>query len=65
MRNVPSQATTAGQEYSNLLVIDDDIRKFILKNADSNQIREMAKRHGMKTLLEDGAEKSKDRCNNS
>jgi len=42
-----------------LLVIDDDIRKFILKKADSNQIREMARRHGMKTLLEDGAKKVK------
>lgn len=43
-----------------LLVVDDDIRKLILKNADSNQIREVAKQHGMKTLLEDGAEKIKE-----
>lgn len=42
-----------------LLLIDDDIRKLILKNADSNQIRELAKKHGMRTLLEDGAEKIK------
>lgn len=42
-----------------LLLIDDDIRKLILKKADSNQIREMARRHGMKTLLEDGANKVK------
>jgi general secretion pathway protein E len=42
-----------------LLVIDDDIRKLILKNADSNQIRRAAKEHGMRTLLEDGAEKIK------
>jgi general secretion pathway protein E len=42
-----------------LLLIDDDIRKLILKKADSNQIREMARRHGMKTLLEDGAKKVK------
>jgi general secretion pathway protein E len=42
-----------------LLLIDDDIRKLILKKADSNQIREMARRHGMKTLLEDGARKVK------
>ncbi|MBI5074885.1 MAG: type II secretion system ATPase GspE [Nitrospirae bacterium] len=40
-----------------LLIIDDDIRKLGLKNADSNQIRAMARQHGMKTLLEDGAEK--------
>ena len=42
-----------------LLVIDEDIRKLGLKNADSNQIRDMARQHGMKTLLEDGAEKVK------
>ncbi len=42
-----------------LLFVDDDIRKLILRNADSNQIREVARMHGMKTLLEDGAEKVK------
>lgn len=42
-----------------LLVIDDDIRKLILNNADSNQIRETARKKGMRTLLEDGAEKIK------
>jgi general secretion pathway protein E len=42
-----------------LLVVDDDIRKLILKNADSNQIRNAAKQNGMRTLLEDGAEKIK------
>lgn len=42
-----------------LLVIDDDVRKLILKNADSNQIRNSAKQHGMRTLLEDGAYKVK------
>jgi general secretion pathway protein E len=42
-----------------LLIIDDDVRKLILKNADSNQIRELAKSHGMNTLLDDGAEKIK------
>ena len=42
-----------------LLLVDDDIRTLILKNADSNQIREAARMHGMKTLLEDGAEKVK------
>ncbi len=40
-----------------LLVVDDNIRKLILKSADSNQIREVARKNGMKTLLEDGAEK--------
>jgi general secretion pathway protein E len=42
-----------------LLLVDDDIRTLILRNADSNQIREAARRHGMTTLLEDGAEKVK------
>jgi len=42
-----------------LLLVADDIRTLILRNADSNQIREAARRHGMKTLLEDGAEKVK------
>jgi general secretion pathway protein E len=40
-----------------LLVVDDEIRKLILKSADSNQIRTAAKQNGMKTLLEDGADK--------
>lgn len=40
-----------------LLVVDDAIRKLILKNPDSNQIREIARQNGMKTLLEDGIEK--------
>ena len=42
-----------------LLVIDDDIRSLILKNADANQLRDIGKKHGMRTLLEDGAEKIK------
>lgn len=42
-----------------LLVVDDDIRKLILKNSDSNEIRQVARRNGMRTLLEDGAEKIK------
>ncbi|MBI5102549.1 MAG: type II secretion system ATPase GspE [Nitrospirae bacterium] len=40
-----------------LLTVDENIRKLILKNADSNQIRTVARENGMKTLLEDGAEK--------
>lgn len=43
-----------------LLIVDDEIRKLILKNADSNEIREAGRRHGMKTLLEDGATKIKE-----
>jgi general secretion pathway protein E len=42
-----------------LLVVDDDIRRLILKNSDANQIREAARQHGMTTLLENGAEKIK------
>lgn len=42
-----------------LLVVNEDIRKLILKAADSNQIREAAKQLGMRTLFEDGTEKIK------
>ena len=43
-----------------LLIVDEEIRKMILKNADSNQIRQTAREgQGMKTLLEDGIEKVK------
>jgi len=42
-----------------LLIIDEDIRRLILKNADSNLIRETARSKGMRTLLEDGIEKVK------
>ncbi len=42
-----------------LLIVDDNIRKLILKNSDSNQIRELAKQQGMRILLEDGVEKVK------
>ncbi len=40
-----------------LLLIDDDIRSLIIKNADSNAIKKEAVRKGMKTLLKDGADK--------
>jgi general secretion pathway protein E len=40
-----------------LMIIDDDIRRLILKNADANQLRESSISHGMRTLLMDGAEK--------
>ena len=42
-----------------LLVVDEEIRKMILKNADSIQTRDAARARGMKTLLEDGIEKVK------
>jgi general secretion pathway protein E len=40
-----------------LLVIDDDIRRLVLRNADSNELRGSGRKHGMRTLLESGAEK--------
>jgi len=40
-----------------LLVVEDDIRTLILKNADANQLRETARQHGMRTLFEDGSDK--------
>jgi general secretion pathway protein E len=43
-----------------LFNVDDDIRKMILKNVDAQQMRETAKRKGMKTLLDDGLEKVKE-----
>jgi general secretion pathway protein E len=42
-----------------LLMIDDEIRKLILANADANQIRSVARKQGMRTLLEDGVNKIK------
>jgi general secretion pathway protein E len=39
------------------LIVDETIRSLILKNADEGQIREAARRGGMKTLLEDGLSK--------
>ncbi len=40
-----------------LLVVDDDMRRLILRSADANELRNMARKLGMKTLLEDGAVK--------
>ena len=40
-----------------LLVVEDDIRRLILGSADANELRKKARSLGMKTLLEDGAEK--------
>lgn len=40
-----------------MLVIDDDIRRLILRNADANELRQMAREHGMKTIFEDGITK--------
>ena len=43
-----------------LMAVDDDIRKLILKSADANQLRESAISHGMRTLLRDGSQKVKE-----
>lgn len=40
-----------------LLVVDDEIRALVMKNADAATIRRTATAHGMNTLREDGAEK--------
>jgi len=42
-----------------LFLIDDPIRRMILKNSDAVQIREAALGNGMKSLLEDGLKKVK------
>lgn len=42
-----------------LLVVNEPVRKMILKNADAGETREVARANGMKTLLEDGVEKVK------
>ncbi|MEN6317513.1 MAG: type II secretion system ATPase GspE [Syntrophaceae bacterium] len=40
-----------------LLTVDDEIRKMILRNSDANELRATARRVGMRTLLEDGISK--------
>jgi len=42
-----------------LLVINEAVRKMILKNADAAETRDVARQQGMKTLLEDGIDKVK------
>ena len=40
-----------------LLVVDEEIRKLILRGADADELRKAARRGGMRTILEDGAVK--------
>lgn len=40
-----------------LITVDNAIRKMIVEKADVNQIREAARRNGMRTLYEDGMDK--------
>jgi general secretion pathway protein E len=42
-----------------LLVVDEEIRRMILRSADASQTRQVARQQGMKTLLEDGVSKVK------
>jgi general secretion pathway protein E len=43
-----------------LFIVDDEIRRMILNKEDAQKMREVAKQHGMKTLLDDGLEKVRD-----
>jgi len=38
-------------------VVDEEIRKLILRNADANELRQTARKQGMQTILEDGIAK--------
>jgi general secretion pathway protein E len=40
-----------------LLIVDEDIRRLILKHADSKQLGAAARKNGMRTLIEDGIAK--------
>jgi general secretion pathway protein E len=40
-----------------LLGVDDEIRRLVLKEADASELRELARKKGMRTLLEDGIDK--------
>ncbi len=42
-----------------LLLVDEDIRRLITRNVDSSRLKKEAKDRGMRTLIEDGAEKIK------
>ncbi len=42
-----------------ILIVDKDVRKLILKGSDSDEIKEFAVKRGMRTLKMDGAEKVK------
>lgn len=42
------------------LLLDEEMKKMILKTSDANLLRNLARRQGMRTLLEDGADKVAD-----
>jgi general secretion pathway protein E len=37
--------------------VDEDIRRLILKHTDATEMRQVARKKGMRTLLEDGIDK--------
>lgn len=50
------------QAIFELMKIDEELQSEIIRTADSNKIREIARRKGMKTLLEDGRSKAAAGC---
>ena len=40
-----------------IMTVDDDIKRLVLKTSDANQINELAIKHGMITLQQDGIQK--------
>ena len=54
----PSNSGYSGRTVIHeLLIIDDEVRSLIVKNADAGTIRKAAVEHGMITLREDGVTK--------
>jgi len=43
-----------------LLIVSEEVKKLVLKKASSGEIKELARREGMRTLWEDGIAKAKD-----
>ena len=41
-----------------IMTVDEDMQSLIIRSADSNKLRELARKKGMKTLLEDGRDKA-------
>jgi general secretion pathway protein E len=41
------------------LAVNDELRRLILRNADADELRQMAKKYGMKTIFEDGMAKAR------
>ncbi|MCK9197404.1 MAG: GspE/PulE family protein, partial [Syntrophales bacterium] len=39
------------------IAVNDELRRLILRNADANELRQMARKNGMRTILEDGTAK--------